>query len=161
MMFLGIDPGNTTGWVRVRVVGREAVLGSWGTFDGIPGLAQECESLGMGIECVVIEEYRVYPHKAEMHIGSTVFPAQIIGAVKLLATFWSVMVIEQGAGIAKSRWPLARIKKLFPEVKFKSSARTLMSDEIGRHATDALRHVLNYLERKDLIDIPLVEEDIV
>lgn len=160
MVIVAIDPGETSGWCRINNTDDFVSAFAWGEFIGIDGWKENWGYICGGAKLLVMEEYRVYPSAALAHIGSTIPTVEVIGAIKLIAKTIGTPVALQGAGIAKSLWPNSRIKKYFPHLQPVSKAIAHEGNLIGRHATDALRHGLAYLEREHLWTPPLLEEDI-
>jgi hypothetical protein len=84
-------------------------------------------------QVVVLEEYRIYPHRLGMHAGSTVPTLKLIGAIEYLCALRGVPVVAQGAGAAKRFVTDARLRAW----GFWQPAQP--------HARDAIRHGCYYL----------------
>lgn len=146
MRLLAIDPGETTGWVLANVVPqnlaappdqRFRVLAR-GTWLGYATLEAQVYYLFEEGTAVVVEDYRVYPHKALQHTGSELHTARMLGAVEWLTYhLLRTSPIYQTAAMAKGHWPNQRLKKHFPK-EYK---------EYNVHEKDALRHLLTYIEK--------------
>jgi hypothetical protein len=89
---------------------------------------------------VLIEDYRVYQNKAEMHIGQPLRTPELIGAIIGVCNL-TVPVMRTARIIAgkKGKWPEARMKVKFPEAK-----------DVTGHARDAVKLGLAFLELKGL-----------
>lgn len=135
---MAIDPGDTTGFACTfddETASEEADLGqhygvgalpAWQFIDHLRAFLRESP-----IERLLVEEYRIYPKDANTHRGRTVPTAEYIGAIKCVARFAGVPVIEQGAAVKK---PTAgRLK----EYKFKLLGNT-------QHELDAQYHLWHF-----------------
>lgn len=151
LTLLAVDPGSTTGWIRALVTsvpepedeephGTYTIL-EHGIWHGTPHLYAQREKLFGGVQVVVTEDYRVYPHKAMAHVGSQVPGAKEIGKVELLACMYGARMSYQMASQAKQLWPNQRCKHHFADFW-----ATLKSE----HEKDALRHLATFLEDQRL-----------
>ena len=86
---------------------------------------------------LVLEEFRLYGHKAQAQSWSTMDTSEMIGALKYVASELGVEVVEQGAGIKK---PTARQLR----------ARGIDREGVGGHARDAELHLLHYCLKEGL-----------
>lgn len=147
---LAVDPGNVTGWVKAKIISEPddefpnglMQIVDHGTWSGIPLLWARRHNYFEGVDIVVVEDYRVYPHKAQAHVGSRVTAARELGRVELLA--WAICKCKpkyQMASQAKQQWPTKRFKRHFPK----------LYKELGTvHAQDACRHLFTYIENEGL-----------
>lgn len=87
---------------------------------------------------LVIEEYRIYPDKAQAHIGKTLPTAEAIGAFKCLARMGDAKVVEQPAYVKETTAALLK-------------GRGIKSIGGSRHAKDAEIHMW-YYSLRDQID---------
>lgn len=146
MNILAVDPGVTTGFVRAVVTTEYDDIGdlidrsglrfrSIGTWSGIEDMAGRC-NLFHDLDVCVVERYVIYPGRAQAHIGDDLYTARQIGMVEWLVHEHSLIgVVFQAASQAKQRWPDKRVCRYLPEVP-----------GFGPHVTDAVRHLLTYLE---------------
>ena len=96
---------------------------------------------------VLIEDYRVYQSKAELHIGMPLRTPELIGAILgVCALTVPVMNTARIAAAKKGRWPEARMKAKFPQAK-----------NVTGHARDAVKLGLAFLELQGLWS-PVKEE---
>ncbi len=126
---LALDPGETTGWAwfdkgTLERAGQLTCVGSKGFLEVANNLCTFNPSI------VICEDYRVYSHKSEQHIGSTLYTPRLIGAVEFICADAAVPkpVYLQMAGTAKGFCSDAKLK----EWGFWSRGE--------RHARDAIRH---------------------
>ena len=87
-------------------------------------------------DIIVIEDYRIYKSKADMHIGSRLLVSELIGAICQEAAVSQIPVVRLMAGV-KGNWPIARLKARYPQYKFVPSP----------HSRDALLLALYYIEK--------------
>jgi len=91
-------------------------------------------------DAVVIEAYRIYAGKADMHIGNRLFTAELIGAFRALCAAVSPPVLIRTLPASKKgRWPDARLDAKFPQHKVVT----------GTHERDALKLALAYKEMQE------------
>jgi len=110
------------------------------------------------LDVIVIEDYRVYPHKAQQHTGSRVYTAKEIGRIEWLAFKEDTGMVYQMASQAKGRWPNSRME-LYPIVqRFVVHPSLKRYGAKAKHILDAYRHLLTYLEVTEHIDFTIVEE---
>lgn len=141
MIILGVDPGETTGYVVVDydVDNRRISLIAHGEWSGMEELLSLWhEGLFNDVEVIALEQYIIYPNRAMNHIGDSLYTAQEIGRLKWIAFRFGIDVEEQAASMAKQRWPASRLHKRVDEIA--SLMRT-------PHELDSLRHALTYIER--------------
>ena len=99
---LGVDPGNTTGWALIQVstgvpLIRKQTAGNKESSDFLRLLAGIIKNDDYYLYAIIMEDYRIFSHKAKQHIGSDVPAAQIIGMVEHQASLMDVQVIKQPA----------------------------------------------------------------
>lgn len=164
MRILSIDPGETSAFVIGLLEPNKAgipffLVSSWGTWSGMEELAHlEDSALFEGLDAVVIEDYRVYPHKAQSHIGSQVYTAKVIGRIEWLAFKVGTFMYYQMASQAKGRWPNSRMK-MYPAVKrFLVHLGLKKHKEKKKHILDAYRHLLTHLETAEEVEYDNVVE---
>jgi len=160
MRILSIDPGETSAFVLGHIEPNKPLhISSWGTWAGLEELARIVESsIFEGLDVIVIEDYRVYPHKAWVHVGSQVYTAKEIGRIEWFAFKDATNIVYQMASQAKGRWPDSRMR-MYPVVK-----RFLVHPGLKRykgkrkHIIDAYRHLLTYLETVEEVQFDNVIE---
>lgn len=146
---LAIDPGDTTGFVLGKVLPDETIqlvqYGTWGFIDDfIPTYLRLFQGPpGPTVHNIVIEDYRVYAHKAQAHIGARPYAIEVIGHVRLLAYLAPIEypICFQSASQAKGQWPDRRLYKHYSKAALK---------HLGVHPRDALRHLLTFIENQVL-----------
>jgi hypothetical protein len=82
-------------------------------------------------DLIVMENYRVYGHRAQQHIGSEVPTIQYIGAIKYLALARNIPIVLQMAFQGKAFAKDDRLQKLGLW-------------HTSKHARDAIRHGIYY-----------------
>jgi len=126
--FLSVDPGETTGWAvfdgqRLEAAG-EFHVDSPLLFDHLISHKRP--------QVMVVENYRVYGHRAQQHIGSEVPTIQYVGQLKYLAAAYNLPIVLQMAYQAKS---FAKDQRLIDLGMWHAS----------KHARDAIRHGVYFL----------------
>jgi len=117
-------------------------LAAWGAWKGMEELAQVGDSLFRVRTHVVVEDYRVYPHKARQHIGSTVYTSREIGRIEWIAYVQKCTLSFQTASQAKQQWSNERIRRHYPDLYKRTGGKA--------HIRDALRHLFTFLENNQL-----------
>lgn len=126
-----VAPGNCPIHIGGYII---TAIGEW---SGVPDLHTTLSALLPLTTQIVIEDYRIYPHKSKTHIASRVYTAKEIGRVELMAYYYNLPILYQLAGQAKQQWPNNRLgRHLEP-----GALRRFPS-----HTKDALRHLLTYIE---------------
>lgn len=133
------DPGETTGysiWDNSKLV----ECGQLNTFQVRASvntmrywLDQKFENIPKDQRYVVIEEYRVYAHKAEGHAQDNMHTSRFIGSLETLLTLRGIKYEMRGAGLAKG---------FATDEKLKDWG---MWQRGERHARDAIRHGVYFL----------------
>ena len=91
-------------------------------------------------DVLVLEDYRIYADKANMHIGNRLFTAELIGSIRALCAVVAPPVsIRTLSASKKGRWPDARLDAKFPQHKAVT----------GTHERDALKLALAYKEMQE------------
>jgi len=145
MLVLAIDPGETTGLVLLRYFSGSVPFPvgwkEWILKQGVEEYACSLKDLlcfQSKIGAVVIEDYRIYAGKADLHIGNRLFTAELIGATHAIcATTSPFLSATVYPASKKGRWPDARLSHWFPN-----------HGVVGTHARDALKLGLAYIEKK-------------
>ena len=98
------------------------------------------------IKTFIVEEYRVYSHMAEAHIGSKIETAQVIGQIKSVARQMNVQVIEQAA-------IRLRIAAKWAQVKVPPKGQHIRDD------VSSYLHGYYYLHKKGIIKAKVLEDE--
>jgi hypothetical protein len=117
-------------------------LAVWGAWHGMAELVQVSSNLFKVRTHVVVEDYRVYPHKARQHIGSSVYTAREIGRIEWIAYTQKCTLSFQTASQAKQQWSNERIRQHYPDLYKRTGGKA--------HIRDALRHLFTFLENNQL-----------
>lgn len=83
-MYIFIDPGESTGWAIFDDNGEQEAWGTTRGFDGLSfwltvNILPETSNL---IKRVVVEDFKLYPWKAQAQMWSQFTTVQVIGAIK-------------------------------------------------------------------------------
>lgn len=134
-MYLGVDPGETTGYALMETPEK---MHSWGhvKFDDI---FDWLENLPAGIEVIIMESFQLFGHKAKAQTGSKMKTSQVIGAVKAYAHRHKITVVEQPPTI-----------KAFAE---KQSGLKPTGAHANSHRIDAFNHCYYYFLQKKLLQV--------
>ena len=94
---------------------------------------------------VVMEGYRLYGHKSDTQVNSTLETPQLIGVIKYWCYRNNVPLKIQFASEVKSRWKDSVLEKK-GIIEIINRRRKLISSgqALNNHKTDALRHALHY-----------------
>lgn len=138
-LLLVFDPGETTGWALFN---EEGLLkcGHLDTSD-LSSIARELYAfiinhipLDMSHNSLVLyENYRVYGHKRNQHVGSELHTTKLIGVIEAVCQMLNIPTYTQMAATAK---PFCTDQKLREWGWFQTNKR---------HANDAIRHGAYYL----------------
>lgn len=123
---IGIDPGNATGiaYYEGGDFHTEVIHESFTEIEQV--------ILRFKPDFIVVEEFKLYPSKARHLAWNEMYPAQVVGAIKLIAEKENIPVIMQPA----------TIKEYVPQYVPKGKTD---------HEQDATRHIWYYLKKKRLI----------
>lgn len=130
---LALDPGETTGWA-LFCHGMLVDAGQTNKHKEIDPAVVELQTLFHITRpvCVVIEDYRVYAHKAKSHSWEALHTPKLIGAIQALCTLAKAEAVLQ----------MASSKQFVTNDKLRTWRMYLR----GRpHANDAIRHGCYYL----------------
>jgi hypothetical protein len=129
---LCLDPGETTGWATFQdgeLLGcGQAQLDHADLFQFIDAAL----SGGPDDKTILCENYRVYAHRSQQHIGSEVVTIQYMGVVKLYARLHHVPLVLQMAWQAKGFQTDAKLREWG------------LYQVAMKHANDAVRHGCYY-----------------
>ena len=89
--YLAFDPGETTGVAEFNSVG--ALLDMHQL--KIDALLDYLADMKFKPKTIIIEEYKIFAHKAKAHTNSKVPTIQVIGMIKSYAHRWGSAVVEQ------------------------------------------------------------------
>ena len=145
---LALDPGYTIGYALVDyeppiapVIIQAAQIGlgmntkrtsfEWRTVSMVVASFSDFEP-----DVIVLEDYRVYLSKADIHIGLRCLTSELIGAICQEAAISEIPMVRLMAGV-KRNWPIARRNSRYPA--YKSVPKP--------HALDALLLALYYIEK--------------
>lgn len=135
-LLLCLDPGETCGWARFLdgnlVDCGQLPLGKTGQeelFNFIKGAVLGSE----GDTTVVCENYKVYEHRKDQHVGSDVVTLQYIGVIKLACSLMSLPLVMQMAWQAKQFQTDDKLKQWG------------LYQVAMKHANDAIRHGCYYI----------------
>lgn len=140
---IGIDPGDSTGVVKYV---KGTIFASTCSYGEMYSNCSQDDWL-MGFELVAIENFLLYPHKAEKIGMNECWPARIIGAVEVAATRWNrnhqnkIYIEYRNAQEAKESVPNELIDQLFGPGFARNALRSL-------HERDAMRHLLLMVMKK-------------
>ena len=104
MIVLGVDPGETTGYVVFRFVsGKKSELPEEVLRVGELDLWRGLERLFIEFlpDCTVYEAFRLYPWLAKSKSWSTFPTIEVIGVLKYLADKYASPIVSQGANMKK------------------------------------------------------------
>lgn len=142
-IYISIDPGKSVGIATWDENGNLLGNGKMQEKDFeafLQGLTQK--DYPNEIVAFIVEEYRIYGHKAQAHIGSKVGTAQCIGKIKMIARMINTPVVEQPATFLKitAKWAGVKLPK--------------------GHVPDALSaylHGYHYLHQQGIIEARVLE----
>lgn len=134
-MYLGVDPGDTSGYA---LFSDPQTMVEWGhvKFDDLPDWIA---TLPPGITVVIIESFQLFSHKAKQQSGSKMKASQVIGMLKLYAKQIGAEVVEQPPTI-----------KAFAEKQSKLRPTGAHSES---HRIDAFNHCIYYFINKKLMPV--------
>jgi hypothetical protein len=138
---LGIDPGKTIGMCYATAeIDEETHAGivylslfdiSWPSdVDVLQGMFKRQDKRP---STVVIECFRLFPHKATALIGDDFIPSQVIGFLRIQCMDYSTLFVEQMSSI-KAAWKAPALAAFGIDLK-----------GVPHHSRDALIHVVHYL----------------
>jgi hypothetical protein len=136
MQMISVDPGKNFGYAIFPDITKSDVYSYAGVLYGEDQIWSWIAKQRPGLW--VVEDYRIRDekHKGFDHIWQSVFPAQVIGAIKFFAYNTGATVILQQAAIKP-----AASKRVFGKPYIKSNKKS-------QHQLDAVLHGLYYLKTK-------------
>ena len=94
---------------------------------------------------VVMEGYRLYGHKSDTQVNSTLETPQLIGVIRYWCYANNVPLKIQYAVEVKNRWSDSVLEKKGIIEKVNGRRKLISSGQwLNNHKTDALRHALHY-----------------
>ena len=94
---------------------------------------------------VVMEGYRLYGHKSDTQVNSTLETPQLIGVIRYWCYVNNVPLKIQFAVEVKNRWSDSVLEKKGIIEKVNGRRKLISSGQwLNNHKTDALRHALHY-----------------
>lgn len=126
---LAIDPGHTVGWAYFE----EGELANFGQIEiGIDGDKIIADGLWRMLEWymperVIVENYRVYPHKAQSHSWNALITPRLIGYIESICACLDIQY----------QLPMASSKQFCTNEKLKGWGYYQVGSP---HANDAIRH---------------------
>ncbi len=140
MLIFAFDPGETTGFVAVDQ-GKDATRLPLLVDHKELKLLQAFNNTDLvnwsAADVVAMEEFRVYPAKAQSLINSTLIAARRIGVLEQLCFVNNLTPQVIPASQSKQLWPDTRLSKYFDLHK------------LTGHERDALRIAMTYLENNN------------
>lgn len=133
-MLLAVDPGDTAGWATFE----DGYHIDDGQITGANDFAQFCAKLmSSKIDTIVIEDYKLMPHKAQQQAGSRFQAVQQIGMLKLLAKVVGAELVLQGP----DKYPIGLLL----------AGKTMPKDHKKSHHVVAYAHGWYYLVQQGLV----------
>lgn len=126
---LAVDPGETTGWALFRM-GNPTDSGEIPKEDFADTFLGALMTLEPSI--VVVEDYKIYPHKAKAHTWSSLHTVKIIGVIEALCAQNNIPVVKQ----------MASSKQFVTNEKLRAWE---FYQKRRSHTNDAIRHGCYYL----------------
>ena len=133
--YLALDPGRSTGWATWDEAGIIITMGTANSYDE---LHEVLAGLPMGIKVVIIEDFRLFKHKALSQAGSTMPAAKAIGQIETFARLWGAHIVKQPAHIK------AVAERMMDGKSTKGMAK------IRTHMWDAYNHGNYYLIKNNI-----------
>lgn len=136
MIFLGIDPGKTTGLALIRVENKIPTLMTVRESKN-PTLSQDRDLFELA-DLVIMEDWKTRPKKAMLGAFNydPMITPRVIGAAELMSELCSCKVVMQQPAIKPVGYGYANLKYV-PGKK-------------GLHIQDAIAHVMYYLVSRSL-----------
>lgn len=160
---LAIDPGDTTGWVRVLLdpYAPHSHIERWGHFYGLHDEIDAIEIMYKGADIVVAESYVIRPDTARANIGSSLAAVEVLGQVKMICAMRHLEpLILQTASQAKQQWTDRRLKMHFPDHDLAPTGSPgVRKDRLCEHECDALRHACTLAENLYGIELVLTDPE--
>jgi hypothetical protein len=133
--YIAFDPGGTTGWYTFDEEGKDIFFGQCVGEDELIKFLDECEP---PTKMVIIEDFKLFSHKAIQQSGSQMIAPQIIGILKLYCNKWKVPYVLQPSNILT-------IAQLWSGVKVDGKGGHAQS-----HWKSAFNHGVYYLQKNGI-----------
>lgn len=134
-MYLGVDPGDTSGFALFETPEKMLDWGNVKYDDFLDWLA----TLPDGITVVIVESFQLFQHKAVQQSGSKMKASQIFGMLKMYAKKIGAEFVEQPPTI-----------KAFAEKQTKLVPK---GAHINSHRVDAFNHCYYYFIKNKLVEV--------
>lgn len=127
--YLALDPGLHTGWAIWDEDGLFINMGTTHTYDELHDLLA---GFPIGIKVVIVEDFKLFKHKARQQAGSRMPAPRAIGQIETFARLWGATIVKQPSIIKDSAERLTGV-----------STKGLPHDQT--HVLDAYNHGEYYL----------------
>jgi hypothetical protein len=127
--YLALDPGLHTGWATWDATGAFITMGTVHSYEALHDLLA---GFPMGIKVVVIEDFKLFKHKARQQSGSRMPAPRAIGQIETFARLWGASIVKQQASVKPNAERLTGV-----------STKGLPHDQT--HVLDAFNHGEYYL----------------
>jgi hypothetical protein len=142
VLILGVDPGGTTGLAWFN---KDYKLEGWNQVS-LEDLPLFLERHAPVPDLIVLENFRLWKHRALQQAGSSLPAAQAIGMVKAYGKIRGIPIVEQSPQILESAQKMSGYK-----MKGLAHSKT--------HWIAAANHVYWYMVKNDLVKVYIPEED--
>jgi hypothetical protein len=146
--WISFDPGKTTGmtvWSSVGKAEPQCVRVEQFNEEELDNFLEKLVDPLRIPDVFIIEEYIIFGHKKNAHIGSKVETVQVIGQLKAFARKYKIEIVEQPARILT-------IAQLWSGCK-------IPSDHSISHWASAYNHAYYYLHKQGLIKARVLETE--
>jgi len=141
---IGVDPGDTTGWVILKRNGGECVRLGQTRADDMPGVITKAFK-EYSISEIVYEEFVLYANRAQAQQGSRFFASQVVGMLKFAAyQNGNIPTVSQPAQVLKTAELISGVKQ--------------PGDHSKSHHVDAFNHAYYWLVKHHLAQSVLEKE---
>lgn len=145
-MYLSIDPGEKIGWATFDSSGKPTGYGEVRGRDALIDLLQEDRF--SDVQQLIIEDYRIFGHKAKAHAQSKVETTRVIGAVEA----WAKM-----RGIKNK--PVLQPANILPIAQMWSGIPVPSHGAHGHDQWSAYNHGFYYLVKNNIIPLTVRTSD--
>jgi hypothetical protein len=97
--FISFDPGKATGWATFDEEGNLTDKGIYRSLDDLKDGLQAVMLMGDQPKVFIIEDFRLFSHKAVQQSGSDMPASQAIGSIELAAAVCRAEIVKQGSDI--------------------------------------------------------------
>jgi hypothetical protein len=127
--YLALDPGLHTGWATWDESGLFITMGTVHTYDALHDLLAD---FPMTIKVVIVEDFKLFKHKARQQAGSRMPAPRAIGQIETFVRLWGASIVKQPSHIKSTAERLTGV-----------STKNLPHDQT--HVLDAFNHGEYYL----------------